>query len=181
MRGYLVRRHDRYYAVVYEGIDPLTRKERRTWRPAGTNRRDAERVLGELVQARARRGPVFTRRITVGAFLIDVWLPARKSSLRPTTYGRYEREIRRHIVPTVGSIPLQRVRADTLDALYTSLLQRGRQDGEGLAPKTVLNLHLIISSALGDAVRRDLVTRNEAKLAHPPKLRAHSRNAGGMT
>ncbi|MGZ4561645.1 MAG: hypothetical protein ACXVXJ_11885 [Mycobacteriaceae bacterium] len=34
MRGYLVKRDDRYYAVVYEGIDPLTRKEWRTWRPA---------------------------------------------------------------------------------------------------------------------------------------------------
>ena len=40
MRGYLVKKGDRFYAVVYEGTDPLTREERRCWtarddRPAG--------------------------------------------------------------------------------------------------------------------------------------------------
>ena len=59
MRGYLVKKNKRYYAVVYEGTDLLTRRERRTWRAAGTSRREAERFLAELVQARNGRGPVF--------------------------------------------------------------------------------------------------------------------------
>jgi hypothetical protein len=58
MRGYLVKKGCRYYAVVYEGTDPLTRKQRRSWTPAGKNRRDAERLLAELVQAHNGRGPV---------------------------------------------------------------------------------------------------------------------------
>ena len=59
MRGYLVKKGGRYYAVVYEGTDPLTRKERRSWTRAGKNRREAERLLAELVQARNGRDPVF--------------------------------------------------------------------------------------------------------------------------
>ena len=65
MRGYLVKKGGRYYTVVYEGTDPLTRKQRRSWTPAGKNRREAERQLAELVQARNGRGPVFVGRVTL--------------------------------------------------------------------------------------------------------------------
>lgn len=34
MQGYAARKGDRYYAVIYEGIDPLTGRERRRWHPA---------------------------------------------------------------------------------------------------------------------------------------------------
>ena len=37
MQGYVARKGDRYYAVIYEGIDPLTGRERRRWHPAGTD------------------------------------------------------------------------------------------------------------------------------------------------
>lgn len=38
MKGYVARKGDRYYAVIYEGMDPLTGKERRRWHPAGADR-----------------------------------------------------------------------------------------------------------------------------------------------
>jgi integrase len=41
-----------------------------------------------------------------------------------------------------------------------------------LAPKTVLEVHLIIRGALNDAVRRGLVNRNVALVAHAPKLKS---------
>ena len=44
--AYVRRRGDRYYAVVYEGLDPVTGKERRRWHPAGTDRAEAERLAG---------------------------------------------------------------------------------------------------------------------------------------
>lgn len=40
------------------------------------------------------------------------------------------------------------------------------------APKTVLEIHLIIRGALNDAVRRGIVTRNVALVAHAPKVRS---------
>jgi hypothetical protein len=171
MRGYLVKKGSRYYAVVYEGTDRLTRKQRRNWTPAGKNRREAERLLAELLRARNGRGPVFLGRVTLAAYLTGSWLPARPSSLRPTTFVRYEGEILARINPLIGDIPLHRVRAADLDALYEALLDHGHCDGRGLAPKTVLNIHQILRAALGDACRRGLIVRNEALLAHPPKLR----------
>jgi hypothetical protein len=80
MRGYLVKKGVHYYAVVYEGTDPLTREERRTWRAAGTSRREAERFLAELVQARNTRCAVFPARMSLASYLVDHWLPTRRST-----------------------------------------------------------------------------------------------------
>jgi hypothetical protein len=38
MKGYVAQKGDRFYAVIYEGLDPVTGRERRRWHPAGTNR-----------------------------------------------------------------------------------------------------------------------------------------------
>lgn len=152
--------------------NPLTCKERRSWTAAGKNRREAERLLAEPVQARNGRGPVFPGRMTLASYLVESWLPARRSSVRASTFGRYEREVVVHIDPLLGHIPLHRLRAANIDALCDVLLDHGRCDGRGLAPKTVLNIHQLLRASLGDACRRGLVVRNEALLAHPPVLRA---------
>jgi hypothetical protein len=48
MKGYVRRKGDRWYAVIYEGVDPTAGKERRSWHPAGTERADAERLSAKL-------------------------------------------------------------------------------------------------------------------------------------
>lgn len=48
MKGYVARKGNRWYAVVYEGIDPATGRERRKWHPAGSDRADAERLAAHL-------------------------------------------------------------------------------------------------------------------------------------
>ena len=55
-----------------------------------------------------------------------------------------------------------------LERLYAELLTRGRQDGEPLASKTVLNVHQVLRTALGDAERKGLVSRNVARFMDPP-------------
>jgi hypothetical protein len=34
LHGYVIRKRDRYYAVIYEGRDSVNGKERRSWHPA---------------------------------------------------------------------------------------------------------------------------------------------------
>jgi integrase len=48
MHGYVIRKRDRYYAVIYEGLDPVTGREQRSWHPAGTDRSEAERLAARL-------------------------------------------------------------------------------------------------------------------------------------
>ena len=82
---YLVQRKDRFYVVAYDGVDPLTGRERRRWHPVGTHREDAEAVAAQLHKNRvealvARGGPM-----TVGEFLTDTWLPMKRRQVRATT------------------------------------------------------------------------------------------------
>lgn len=170
MRGYVSRKGDRWYAVIYEGLDPVTGKERRRWHPAGTTREEAEALAGRLAaELNGRNDEV--RSLTFGAYLTNTWLPGKRITLAESTWDGYRRKVHRHVLPALGHLRIRRLRAQHLEALYERLLHPtdGRRP---LAPKTVLEVHLIIRGALQDAVNRGLVSRNVALVAHAPKLRA---------
>ncbi|HUF14769.1 MAG TPA: site-specific integrase [Acidimicrobiia bacterium] len=170
MRGYVARKGDRWYAVVYEGLDPVTGKERRRWLPAGTTREDAEQLAARLAaELNGRNDKV--RSLTFGAYLTGQWLPRKKITLAQSTWDGYRRKIDRHILPAIGHLRIRRLRAHHLEKLYDRMLHP-TDEQRPLAPKTVLEVHLIIRGALKDAVTRGLVNRNVALVAHAPKLKA---------
>ena len=51
--SYIVQRQDRFYVVAYDGLDPLTGKERRRWHPAGRDRAEAD-AMARVVLAEAQ-------------------------------------------------------------------------------------------------------------------------------
>ena len=62
MKGYVAQRRGRFYAVIYEGRDPVTGKEIRHWHPAGTDRSQSRTPCRQAGRPRdsaasARRGP----------------------------------------------------------------------------------------------------------------------------
>ncbi len=116
------------------------------------------------------------RALTFGAYLKSQWLPTKKLHLATSTYRGYERNVDRHVLPTLGRIPLRRLRYGQIEALYDALVHPS--EGHGLAPKTVYSVHLIIRGALADAHRRGLVTRNVALVARAPRQRALQRVEG---
>lgn len=160
MKGYVRRKGDRWYAVIYEGVDPATGKERRSWHAAGTERADAERLAAKLA-AQANRRQDKARAMTFGAYLQSQWLPAKKAALRPSTYAGYRRNVELHVTPTLGRIPIRRLRDKHLEELYERLAHPAG-DALALSPKTVLEIHLIVRAALADALRDEYVTRNVA-------------------
>ena len=173
MRGHVARKGNRYYAVVYEGFDPATGRERHRWHAAGETRKDAEKLLGELVKRMHDGDYRAPERITFGDYLLERWLPTKQSQLRPSTFSSYRNNVIIHIAPRIGSIPLQKLQPEDLDTFYAQLLREGRRNGAGggLAPKTVRIIHGIIRKALADAMRKGTVTRNVADLADAPKVR----------
>lgn len=149
MRGYVARKGNRWYAVISEGLDPVTGKERRRWHPAGTSREEAERLAARLVaEVNGRNDKI--RSLTFGACLTNHWLPGNRINLAESTWDDYRRKIDRHILPVIERIPIRRLRANHLEVLYEQMLHL--TDGRrALAPKTVLEVHLIIRGALNDA------------------------------
>jgi integrase len=170
VRGYVVERNGRFYAVIYEGLDPITGRERRSWHAAGTDRGEAERTA--VLLAQAANSKETTPGLTVARFLLQTWLPRKRVSLRPSTWDGYRRNIELHVVPHIGRLPLRRLRGVHIDSLYAELLANGRADGKGgLDPKSVLEVHVILHRALRDAARQGLVVRNVVDDAEPPKRR----------
>jgi integrase len=177
MKGYVRRKGDRWYAVIYEGIDPVTGKERRSWHAAGTERSDAERLAARLA-AKANGRLDVARAMTFGTYLQSQWLPAKKSRLRPSTYAGYRRNVELHVLPTLGRVPIRRLRDKQLESQLESLYQRLAHPTDGvraLSPKTVLEIHLIIRAALADALHDEYVARNvalSANVPQPPSVRS---------
>ncbi len=175
MRGHIAKKGKTYYAVVYEGINQATGKGRHRWHAAGSTRKEAERLLTELVKRRHDGDYRSPERVTFGEYL-ERWLPTQRQPLSASTFSSYQRNIRLHVLPYVGFVPIHRLTPEDLDNLYATLLE-GRQNGAGgaLGPKTVRLVHSVLHKALADAQRKGSVSRNVADLADPPKISARAR------
>jgi hypothetical protein len=168
-KGCVTKKGNRWYAVIYEGLDPVTGKERRSWHGAGTSREDAERLAEQLAAERTQRIED-ARSLTLGAFLTQRWLPTKRYVVAETTWNGYAGKIKCHVLPTLGKVPIRRLKPDQLDRLYDKLLHP-TGNARPLAPKTVIEVHQVIHSALREAERLGIVPRNVALLAHPPRSR----------
>lgn len=115
------------------------------------------------------------RKVTVERFLWDIWLPAIKTTIRKSTFLSYESHVRHHVAPHIGCRRLDKLDGSMLNELYATLLERGRQNGTGLSPATVRRVHTTLHRAFRDAMRWELIARNPAASADPPKLRASQR------
>lgn len=165
---YIVQRRDRFYVVTYDGLDPLTGKERRRWHPVGNDRVEAESVAERLERERPDAAPATGGPIALAMFLTETWMPQKRRQVRATTAYRYAWFVDRYIVPAIGDVPLRRLRIDHLERFYQHLATTGGRHGAGLAPKTVLEVHMIIRAALDLAVQRALLDHN---VAHSAQLR----------
>jgi len=160
--SYIIQRQNRFYVVSYDGIDPLTGKERQRWHAAGHNRPEAEMFAERLEKERSEPSPAVGGPMTLAEFLTNTWLPRKRRHVRATTAYRYAWFVDRCINPAIGDIPLRRLRSEHLEELYSQLAATGGRRGDGLAPKTIIEVHMILRAALDLAVQRELLTRNVA-------------------
>jgi integrase len=104
---------------------------------------------------------------SLGSYLYS-WLAHVKGRVRAKTFEGYECLIRLYAKPVIGDLPLDELRPLHLQRLYASLLCR---PGRPLSGGTVLNLHLVLTQALSQAVRWGYVSSNPAAGAQPPRPR----------
>ena len=183
MRGHIAKQGNPYYVVIHEGPDPATGKPRYRWHAAGASRSEAEKLLAEIVK-RVHDGDYRAPdKITVGDYLLHRWLPSKRTRVKPSTANSYERNIRLHINPNIGAIPLQRLQPEDLDELYVKLLTEGKRNGGGggLSAKSVRSVHATLQSALSDAARKGTVARNVADVADPPSISRSGRSISVWT
>jgi integrase len=107
-------------------------------------------------------------RVTLAEWL-DAWLVDCQGRVRPTTYRRYADITRLHLSPALGSHQVAALTPQHVNSFLTAKL------AAGLAPRSVAHLRAVLRTALTSAMAADLVTRNVAQLARPPKVPAPER------
>lgn len=171
MRGQLRKRGKNSWSVVlYMGRDTDTRKKMYQWHSVKGTKKDAERKLSELLHQLDSGGFVKPSKLTVGEFLRQLQRDYVTSSVRPETAQGYAQKIDRHIIPSLGRIPLAQLKPSHLQAFYNKSLESGRLDGHGgLSAQTIIHINRILSDALSHAVKWGLVARNVAQAVDPPR------------
>lgn len=105
---------------VSAGVDPISKRRMYLTEvvPAGPRAgHEAERIRTRMLsQVDERRNP--RTRATVGQ-LLDKWLEVL--DVDPSTRRGYSNNIRKHIRPLLGSLPLTRLDVQTLDSFYAEL------------------------------------------------------------
>ena len=129
----------------------------------GKTHTEVARKLAVAIRARQDGLPPVPERQTVQQYL-GSWLDGvARLRVRPTTFDGYERLVRLHVNPEIGSVRLARLTPQALARLYERLLQKG------LSARTVSLTHSVLHSALSQALRWNLVARNPADAVDPPR------------
>ena len=117
-----------------------------------------QRRLAEEV----RTGKVSADSATFG-YLLDRFLEHSISIGRATTTIHGYRIKIGKIESALGRIPLRKLTAGDIDAWY------GQLRTDGMSPATIKHHHRLIVAALNQAMKWDMVSRNVATLASPPR------------
>jgi len=129
---------------------------------SGKTKPEVRQKLRKLLEDRDAGIAHDSKGLTVERYM-DRWLESIQDKVRPGTYKPYEAIVRLHIKPTLGSTKLDKLTALQLEKLYRQKLN------EGLSARRVRYIHVTVHKALKDAVRLQLLSRNVADAAIPPR------------
>jgi integrase len=141
--------------------------QRRAFR--GTTLLEAQTLAAAGVQeaALAARGRSLSP--TLRDWLAD-WLTRKRDSVRPQTWSTYDMYARAWLVPILGTVRLDALGSPDLDRLHATMLRAvSGRTARNLSRTTVRHVHLTLSAALNDAVRRGLLAANPARTVVPPR------------
>lgn len=107
----------------------------------------------------AETGYVPDARLTVGAYLARWLVEVAPERVRPTTLRRYVSHVEAHIAPELGDVKLARLTTAQVNRMLSGMIEGG------LKPSTVNVVLSTLRTALAQAEREGLVSRNVATAA----------------
>lgn len=138
---------------------------RRKWFYGSTRREVADKLAKALNDRKQGTLLLTSERLTLGQYLATWLTSAAKPSVRPKTFVSYSGLVRNHIAPSaIAKRQLTKLNGLDIQAFLNEKLE------SGYSARTVQYLHAVLRRALGQAVKWNLVPRNVASLAAPPKV-----------
>lgn len=113
-------------------------------------------------------------RETVAGYLTG-WLDSKRHALKPKTLHRYTEIVTKELIPVFGALPLEHLCHDHVVALVAEL------DAARRGAATIRYIHVVLSSALSDAVKRRRLTHNAVQHTALPSLHTAEREPWTVT
>ena len=165
--GTIRKRPDGRWEARYTlGIDPKTGKQIQ------------KSVYGKTQKEVRQKLTAITAEIDDGTYIppdkttveqwLNIWLKEYMGDKKYGTVRNYKNACKYHIIPYIGQYRLSELKPYTIQALYNRL---GREeDGKkALSPKTIHNVHGVLSKALNQAVWNEMIRSNPAQLTTRPR------------
>jgi len=173
MKGHIRERSPGRWAIVIDEPSE-SGKRRQRWHSFKGTKREAQAKLHELIASIGKGDYVEPSKLTVAEYVrarIAQWAAAGEIS--PKTTERYTELLDNRIVPHLGAKPIQKLRPADIESWHTALKTGGRKDGRGgVSNRTSGHAHRVLSKALRDAVRHNVVIKNVAAEEGAPAVEA---------
>jgi integrase len=125
---------------------------------------EAQRVLAEALRKKKSNGLFQVKTPTIGKYA-EHWIGGLR--LQNSTIQGYQKIIRNHLTPYLGTIRLDMLTATRIASHYRQLEASGRRDklgyGQPLSANTVSKVHVLLAAMLDAAVDDGLILINPAK------------------
>lgn len=174
MSGHIRQRGKQSWQIKFDaGRDPVTGKRHTQFITFRETRKEAQFKLAELIASVGKGSYVNRSSLTVLEHVrarIEQWQALEK--ITPKTAERYRELLENQIAPHIGAASLQKLKPADIERWHAILKKRGRKDGGALGARTIRHAHRLLSKALKEAMRHDLVVRNAAAAEPPPQVEA---------
>lgn len=156
------RKDGRWEARYTVGRDPGTGKQvqRSVY---GTTQQEVRKKLAQAV-ASLDNGNYFEPAKMMLARWVEIWLSEYMGDKKFLTVKHYKAQCKTHIVPSLGAVKLSELTTPQIQAFYNRLLR------DGMAPKSVRNIHGILTKCLSTAVSVEYIRDNPASRATLPRV-----------
>ncbi len=162
MRGNVYKRGNKYY-IRYDLPKDSNGKRVQKTESGFNNKRQAEKALRErltqLENSYANKLELCTLEAFLNDWLNDYCIPR----LALNTVNGYRVNIKKHIVPYIGNIPLYKLQNTDITHLYAKLREKK------LSETSILYVHRVLHRALSYAVKQRVLPYNVTDFVEAPK------------
>ncbi|MTV50048.1 tyrosine-type recombinase/integrase [Heliobacillus mobilis] len=166
--GNVYQRKDGRWEARFFHTDPATGNKKR-YNYLGKSHEEA---YNKMIAAKAQiitGNFVEPTRMTVKEWMTYWLAECIEPNVKPTTYAQYETMARVHIIPTLGSLALQKIQTSDIQLMYNAKLKPRADNGRSLAPRTIRHIHNVISGAFEQAIKEGKLLKNPADAVKLPK------------
>ena len=161
--GSIRQRADGTWEARYTvGRDPGTGKQLRK-SVYGKTQKEVRQKLSQAVAALDNGDYFQPSKMTLSRW-VEIWLQEYTGDKKYLTVKHYKAQCKTHIVPSLGAVKLSELAPPQIQAFYNGL-QR-----DGLAAKSVRNIHGILTKCLSTAVQVGYLRSNPASMVTLPKV-----------